>query len=218
MIWGFHYSDLFTSVPGIVGAIVGTIGLVLTAVFGKFKNFKLPYESAPGLSRGFLNFILFVPFLICFVFVTPTNAKMVLLIALLGIPLAGVAYLLFGSAFANHRYTRPMPAGWLFWKKVREDVIVGGTLLTPLAVARHQQGVPLQEMLASAEYKPDEIWERRSRTAIQQKIEIYYFLFFLCAISTVVAGALSVQALITCAAPLDSAITIWSEARPAKKS
>jgi hypothetical protein len=143
---------------------------------------------------------------------------MALLIALLGIPLAGVAWFLFGRAFANHRYTRPMPAGRLFWKKVREDVIVGGSVLTPLAAARHQQGIPLQEVLASAEYKPDEIWERRSRTAIQQKVEIYYFLFFLCAITTVVAGALSVQALITLTAPLDSAITIWSEAHPAKKS
>ena len=218
MIGGFHYGDLFAPVLGIVSAVVGTIGLIITAVFGKFKYFKLPYESAPGLSRGALIFVLFVPFLICFVIVKPTNAAVVLGSAfLVGMPLAVKNFRHFGRVFANNRYTKPTPAGCLFWKKIREDVIVGGTVLTPHAALLFSQGVSMQNILARAEYKPDEVWVRSSRTEIQQKIEIYYFLFFLFAITTVVASTLSVQALIMHAAPLDAAITVWNKAHPTEK-
>lgn len=217
MIGGFHYSDLFASVPGIVTAVVGTLGTVLTAIFGKFKSFKLPYESAPGLSRGFLNFVLFIPFVVCFVFVTPMNARFFLLASLLGIPVAWFSFFQFGKAFANHRYTRPVQSGWLIWKKIRDEIVVGGTQLTPAAERKHEQGEPLQKILASAEYKPDEVWERSSRTAIQLKIESFYYLFFLCAVVSIVAGALSMQALITRTAPLDAAAKIWDASHPTKQ-
>lgn len=210
----FHYGDLFTTVPGITVAVVGTIAAILTAVFGASKKFQLPSETAPGLSRGFLNFILFIPFVLCFVLITPENAVLALLIALIGIPLAGAAMFAYGNVLANHRYTRPVPRGWLFWKRVGEEVIVGGTILTPDAQAK-TGSITLQDMLASAEYKPDEIWERRSRTGIQQRIEFFYYLFFLCAVTTVSAGALATQALVTKEAPLVRAQTIWQQAHPA---
>jgi hypothetical protein len=213
----FPYADLFTSVPGIVVAVLGTISTVVVAIFGKFGSFKLPYESAPGLSRGFFNFILFLPFVVCFIFISPENARVFVVAALLGIPLAWVAYFYYGKAFANHRYVRPRLAGW-FRKKVQDEVIVGGTTLTPAAQQKAHQGETLQAMLASAEYKPDEIWVRGSRTAIQLRIETCYYLFFFFAIVSVVAGALSLQTLITRVSPLEAATRVWDASHPAPPS
>lgn len=205
----FHYSELFATVPGITIAVVGTISAILIAVFGPFKKFQLPFESAPGLPRGFINFILFIPFILCFVLITPTNAIISLVIALTGIPLAGVFMFAYGRLLTNHRYTRPVRKGFLFWRRVDEAVIVGGDVLTP--EARAQAHKPLQELLAMAEYNPDEIWVRTSRTMIQQRIELYYFLFFFCTVVTISAGALAIQALIAKEAPLASAQAIWAK-------
>ncbi len=65
-----------------------------------------------------------------------------------------------------------------------------------------------------AEYKPNVIWVQASRTAIQQKIELFYFVFSFCAVLTVSAGALALQALIADEAPLASAHALWSQAHP----
>jgi hypothetical protein len=204
----FHYADLFATVPGIVVAVIGTVTAVLTAVVGKFKSFQLPYESAPGLSRGFLNFVLFVPFVVCFVSVSPQSATIFLIAALIGVPAAWFMHYKYGQTFANHRYVRPRLAGW-FRRKIRDEIIVGGTKLTAAAAQKVAQGESLQTILASAEYQPDEIWVRDSRTSIQQKIEFFYYSFFLFAVVSVVAGALSLQALITHVAPLHSAAKVW---------
>ena len=206
----FEYGELFATVPGITVGVIGTIGAILTAVFGPFKKFQLPSESAPGLSRGFLNFILFIPFIWCFVLITPDNAVFALLVAFAGVAAAGVAMFAYGKVLSNHRYTRPIPKGFLFWKRKGEEVVIGGTTLTPRAQA--MAGIPLQEMLAMAEYKADEIWERKPRTGIQQRIELFYYLFFFFAVTTVSAGALSVQALVAKEAPLTRAQIIWSKA------
>lgn len=208
----FRYSELFATVPGITAAVVGTISAILIAVFGPFKTFQLPFESAPGLSRGFLKFILFIPFILCFVLITPADAVLALAIALIGMPAAGVAMFAYGRVLANHRYTKPIPKGFLLWKRVGEAIIVGGTILTSAAKAKAD--IPTQELLAMAEYKPDEIWIRTSRTSIQQKIEFFYFVFFFCAVLTVSAGALALQALIANEAPLASAQALWSQAHP----
>ena len=193
-------------------AVISTIGTILTAVFGPFKKFRLPSETAPGLSRGFLNFILFIPFILCFVLITPANAILALLIALVGILAASTTMFAYGKVLANHRYTRPVPKGFLFWKRVGEEVVIGGTALTP--AAQNKLPLPLQTQLAMAEYKADEIWERASRTRIQQRVELFYFLFFFFAVTTVSTGALALQALITKEAPLAGAQIIWAEAHP----
>ncbi len=208
----FDYGEFFASAPGITVAVISTIGAILTAVFGPFKKFRLPSETAPGLSRGFLNFILFIPFILCFVLITPANAILALFVSLVGIPAAGIAMFSYGRVLANHRYTRPIPKGFLFWKRVGEEVIIGGTVLT--LDAQNKLPSPLQTQLAMAEYKADEIWERASRTTIQQRVELFYFLFFFLAVTTVSAGALAVQALITKEAPLTRAQIIWAGAHP----
>jgi hypothetical protein len=163
------------------------------------------------LSRGFLNVVLFTPFVVCFALVSPENAKAIIIgAALIGVPLAAVCFSMYGRVFANHRYIKPSPARW-YRPWLREDVLVGGSLLTQAAREKQlKTKQPLQEMLASAEYKPDEIWERSSRTNIQQKVELWYYAFFLFAIIPIVAASLSLQALVSKESPIDSARKVWS--------
>ena len=131
----FHYGDLFASVGGIAAAVVSSLGAVGTALFG-FKKFQLPYDSVDGFPRGIANFVLFVPFVLCCIFITPQNARAAVLIAALGVPAGVACFVFYNMAFRNHRFTKPVPSGWRFWKGVGEAVIVGGTVLTPAARSR----------------------------------------------------------------------------------
>src|SRR5258708_3222066 len=130
MSHSFNYSDIFASIGGMTVAVLACLSAVLTATLGKFKKFRLPAENAPGLSRGFLNVVLFTPFVVCFALVSPENAKAVIIgAALVGVPLAAVCYSMYGRTFANHRYTKPSPPRW-YRPWLREDVLVGGSILT----------------------------------------------------------------------------------------
>jgi len=94
---------------------------------------------------------------------------------------------------------------------MKEDVVIGGSTLTEAANEKQNETKQtLQELLASAEYKPDVIWERTSRTSIQQQVELWYYAFFLFAIIPIIAASLSLQALVSDKSPLDSARKLWS--------
>jgi hypothetical protein len=219
MSTSFNYGDLFASVGGMTVAVLACISAVLTATFGKFKKLQLPAENAPGLSRGFLNVVLFTPFVVCFALVSPQNATAIIIgAAMIGVPIALLCFSMYGQVFANHRYVKPSPPKW-YRPWIREDVLIGGSVLTAAAKKKQEEtGQPTQEMLASAEYKPDEIWERPSRTSIQKKVEIWYYAFFLFAIIPIVAASLALQALISKESPLDSARKVWSPPLPTEKN
>ncbi|MGD7180823.1 hypothetical protein, partial [Ralstonia pseudosolanacearum] len=166
MTGAFNNYDLFAAIGGITVAGVCSLGAVGTALFG-FKRFRLPYDTKDGFPRGIANFLLFVPFILCFIFITPQNGKLVTLIALIGVPVGMFCFAQYNIAFRNHRFTKPVPSGWMIWKRDREEIIVGGKVLTKNARDRiAQTGKSEQETLAEAAYNPDEIWER-SRDGVQ---------------------------------------------------
>lgn len=206
----FHYSDLFASVGGVTVAVVTSLGAVGVALFG-FKKFQLPYGAADGFPRGIANFVLFVPFILCFIFITPQNAKLAAVIAVIGVPVGVFCFVRYNIAFRNHRFIKPVPGGWMFWKRNCETVIVGGTVLTQGARDRiAMTGKTVQETLAEAAYDPDEIWERPGRTSLQFRVEVWFYAFLLVAVISVVAASLALQALISNAAPLDAASKLWA--------
>lgn len=210
MTTAFHYSDLFASIGGVTAAVVASLGAVGLALFG-FKKFQLPYDADDGFPRGIANFVLFVPFILCFIFITPTNAKLAALIALIGVPIGIICFIRYNVAFRNHRFIKPIPSGWMFWKRNREAVVVGGTALTQNASDRiAKTGKTVQETFAEAAYDPDEIWSRASRIGVQLRIEVWFYAFLLAAVISVVAGSLALQALISKAAPLDAASKLWA--------
>jgi hypothetical protein len=66
-------------------------------------------------------------------------------------------------------------------------VVIGGTTLMPDAIARQDQAHQSEQtLLAEAEYKPDEIWTRPSRVAVQAGIEQWYYGFMLCLLLAIV--------------------------------
>lgn len=208
------FNELFAAAGGITLAVIASLTAFATALFG-FKKFQLPYDTADGFPRTIANFVLFVPFVLCFLFITPRNAHLAALIALGGLPLGYFCFSRYGRAFRNHRYTRPIPPGWMLWRTHREAVIVGGDVLTREAEAKlatHPQ--PLQGLLKSAEYEPDEIWVRESRIKIQQRVERWFYAFLLCAIISVAAASLALQAALSNTAPLESARRLWNTSQP----
>jgi hypothetical protein len=97
---------------------------------------------------------------------------------------------------------------WLQWN--RDEVVIGGTALTPGAEARKAQtNAAEQKLLAEAEYNPDEIWLRPARVAVQLRIERWYYGFMFCAVLTVVLAALCAQTLLSDEAPLITAKRVW---------
>jgi|SRR6266404_862316 len=157
------YRDLFTSMTGLIVAVVATLSSVLTAIFGPFKKMRLPVESVPGTSRGVLNLVMFAPFLICFFSVSSGNARIFLYCSLIPLVLAVWSYQRYGSLLGLHGFTKPRPRKFLWWTWIREDTVIGGTVLQPDAQALKKKGHQNeQELLAGAEYKPDEIWPRKA--------------------------------------------------------
>ncbi|MCK4165569.1 hypothetical protein HFK89_24835 [Ralstonia pseudosolanacearum] len=209
MTGAFNNYDLFAAIGGITVAGVCSLGAVGTALFG-FKRFRLPYDTKDGFPRGIANFLLFVPFILCFIFITPQNGKLVTLIALIGVPVGMFCFAQYNIAFRNHRFTKPVPSGWMIWKRDREEIIVGGKVLTKNARDRiAQTGKSEQETLAEAAYNPDEIWERSSRTSLQLRIEIWFYAFLLSSVIPVVVASLALQAVISNTAPVDAASKLW---------
>jgi hypothetical protein len=210
----FPYQELFGSVAGIAAAVVASLAAIGTAVFG-FKRFQLPYDPNDGFPRGIANFILFGPFVLCFMFITPQNATHAAVLALIGVPLAYIFFNLYNLTLRNHRFIKPVPAGWMFWKSERELIIVGGTELTPVASQRKQHtNESEQHMLATAAYDPDEIWERPSRTNVQLRVELWFYCFLLLAVTCVVTWSLALQAVVSKTAPRDAAAKLWTSYHP----
>jgi hypothetical protein len=209
---------MFVPMLGLIAAVLATVVAVLTAVFGPFKNLRLPVESVPGSSRGMLNVVLFAPFLVSFLLINPVWAVRTLVIALASLLAAFVCYQKYGGQLNLCRYTKPHARGFLWFQWNRDEVIIGGTELMPEAAARKAQtSATEQKLLAEAEYNPDEIWTRSSRVAAQLRIERWYYGFMLCALLTVVLAALAGQTLLSGEAPLTTAQRVWLEATvPAK--
>lgn len=205
---------MFVPMLGLITAVFATLTAVLTAVFGPFKKLRLPVESVPGVSRGVLNMVLFAPFLICFLLIDAWWARPALLAALVALVFGFVCYQKYGGELNLHRYTKPRPRGFLWFQWIREDIVIGGSQLTPGAVARQKQtGVADQQvLLKEAEYMPDEVWTRQSRVAAQLRIERWYYGFMLCAVLTVVLAALAGQTILSGEAPLTSAQRVWAKA------
>jgi len=205
---------------GIITAVVVTIGGVLTTVLGPLKKLRLPVEaqSVRGHNKGLLNVVLFAPFVICFVFMRKAWASWALVVALLPLILAVWCYQNFGGLLDEHRFVKPRARRFLWWRWIREEYIIGGTVLRPDAAARKARtGENEAQMLKAAEYDPDEIWERPDRILIRKKIERYYYGFMLCTLLTVVLAALALQTVLSGEDPLVSAQHVWTKIA-AKKS
>jgi len=196
---------IFAPLLGIISAVVATTGSILMTVFGPLKRLRLPVESVPGMSRGFLNVVLFAPFVACFLSIDPGTAKIGMIAAVIALVLGVYCYQAFGALMGLHRYVKPMP-GKLFKRRIREEIICGGDQLTPAATLRQSQtGRMPQELLADAGYNPDEIWLRPGRVAVQTRIERWYYSFMLCTLLTVVLAALVLETDLTGRAPLTDA-------------
>jgi len=203
---------IFMPMLGLISAVVATLAAVLTAVFGPFKRLRLPVESAPGLSRGVLNVVLFAPFLICFLLVDPTWARPALVAALVALVVGFICYQRYAGELSSNGYTKPHARRflWLQWNK--DEVLIGGTELTADATARKvQTHATEQKLLAEAEYKPDEIWVRSSRVGAQLRMERWYYGFILCSVLSVVLAALAGQTILSGEAPLAMAQRLWHE-------
>jgi len=201
-------------VAGIITAVVATIGGVLTTVLGPIKKLRLPVEaqSVPGHKTGLLNVVLFAPFLICFVFMRKEWAPWALVVALLPLILAVWCYQSFGGLLDAHRYVKPRARRFLWWQWIREEHIIGGTVLKPDAVAYKERTHETEaQMLKAAAYDPDEIWERPDRIRIRKKIERYYYGFMLCTLLTVVLAALALQTVLSGEEPVTSAQRVWAK-------
>lgn len=205
---------MFGPMLGLITAVVATIGALMIAVFGPIKRLRLPVESVPGMSRGLLNMVLFAPFLVCFLLIDTSLAKPALACSLVALALGYLCYEKYGGQLTEYGYTRPRPWSLLgLFKRIRDDTVIGGRELTSQAAARKRQtGKSEQELLAEAEYKPDEIWTRRSRAAEQKKLERWYYGFMLCALLTVALAALAGQTILSGEAPLAQAKRVWSKA------
>jgi hypothetical protein len=204
---------MFVPMLGLIAAVVATLAAVLTAVFGPFKKLRLPVESVPGTSRGVLNMVLFAPFLISFLLIDPARARPALLVSLVPLVPAFICYQNYGGRLNLHRYTKPRARRFLWFQWNRDEVIIGGTELTPDAAARKARThATEQTLLAEAEYKPDEIWMRPGRISAQTWIERWYYGFLLCTLLTVVLAALAGQTLLSGEAPLVSAQRVWAKA------
>jgi len=207
--------ELFAPMLGFIAAVVWTLAAVVTTVFGRIKKLQLPAESVPGSSRGLLNLILFAPFLVCFFLIKPALAWPALIASLVFLAGAFVCYQKYAGELSLYRYTKPRPRGFLWWKSVAEDLVIGGPDLEPLAAAKKAQtGATEQQMLAEAEYKPDVIWTRKTRIPVQLRIERWFYAFMLCALLTVILAALAGQALLSGEAPFTTAQRVWAKVFP----
>ena len=203
--------DIFVPLLGLTAAVIATLGSLLTTVFGPFKRLRLPLALQDGNSRGFLNVLLFAPFIICFVLVSPPWARWSLILSLLPLVFAILFYSSFRKQIGLNRYTKPKPRRFLHKNWTREDIILGGTDLTNLAKIKEKGGADLQILLAEAEYDPDKIWTRKSRIAVQQLTERHYYGFMLSSLLTVVLASLSLQSLLSGESPLESAKRVWKD-------
>lgn len=200
---------------GLVAAVIWTLGGVLTAVFGPMKKLRLPVESVPGSSRGVLNLVLFAPFVVSFLLIKPAWAWLALGTSLVALVGAFLCYQKYGGLLNLYRYTKPRQRGFLWFKSVAEDAVIGGPDLRPEAAARKAQtGASLQKLLAEAEYKADDIWTRPTRIPVQLRIERWYYGFMLCTLLTVVLAALAGQTLLSGEAPLTTAQRVWAKGFP----
>jgi hypothetical protein len=204
--------NIFAPMLGLITAMVATIGAVLTAVFGPFKNLRLPVESVPGSSRGALNVFLFAPLAVSFLSIDTATARPALIVSLVALVAAFVCYQQYGGALSLHRYTKPRVFRFLWIQRVREDVVIGGSQLQPDAAKRKREThATEQTLLAEAEYKADEIWTRPSRVQAQLRIERWYYGFMLCALLTVVIAALATQTVLSGESPLVAAQRLWNQ-------
>jgi hypothetical protein len=147
-----------------------------------------------------LNVVLFAPFMVCFLSVTPENARLFLFGALAPLALAVVFYQSYGSMLGRFRYEKPVNAARKY------DTIIGGTDFTPNAVqVRANENASEQQLLKMAAYNPDEVWTRESRVDVQSKIERMYYGFLLSSVLTVVMASLAAQTLVLEESPLESA-------------
>lgn len=218
--YGPSLRDLFP-VAGLVAAVVATVGAVLITILGPIKKLRLPVEarSARGHDAGLLNVVLFAPFVICFVFMSQKSAPWALVAALLPLIGAVFCYQTFGGLLDVHRYVKPRARRFLWWQWNREEYILGGTVLTPAAIAyMARTGVREAEALKAAEYNPDEIWDRADRAFIRKKVERFYYGFMLCALLTVVLAALALQTVLSGEDPLTSAREVWAKLAAARAS
>jgi MFS family permease len=148
--------EMFVPMLGFIAAVIATSAAVLTAVFGPFKRLRLPVESVQGLSRGVLNMVLFAPFLVSFLLIDLAWARPALLVSLVALVAAFICYQNYGGLLNLHPYTKPRARRFLWFEWNTDEVIIGGTELTPDAAARKAQTrAPEQRLLAEAEYKPD---------------------------------------------------------------
>ena len=148
--------EMFVPMLGFITAVIATLAMVLTAVFGPFKRLRLPVESVLGQSRGVLNLALFAPFLVSFLLMDVAWARPALLVSLVALVLAFICYQECDGQLKLHRkYTQPIPRKFLWRDRIGEGVIIGGTELTPNAAARVQAGATEQTILAEAEYDPE---------------------------------------------------------------
>jgi hypothetical protein len=195
---------------GLVVGIVATLGALMTAIFGPFKKIRLPVENVPGFSRGILNVVLFAPFVLSFIIVSPQNAQYVLFASLAAMLMAVYGYLKFGRLFATYQFTKPRARRVLWFEWKREETVIGGATMTPEAKAKKKEtGQSDQALLASAEYDPDVIWQRSSRIDVQIRIEGWYYAFMLFSVLTVVTAALGAQALLSEEKPFDAVKKEW---------
>jgi len=213
MIYALTLREMFVPMLGLIAAVMATLVAVMIAIFGPFKTLRLPVESVQGSSRGVLNLVLFAPFLISFLLIDPIVARPALLVSLAVLVAAFVCYQKYGSQVTLYRYTKPSQHGFMWFKWVREDVIIGGSELTTEAEVRKQKtSHTVQRLLAEAEYDPDEIWTRQSRVVAQTWVERWYYGFMLCALLTIVLATLAGQTILSGEAPLVSAQKIWVKA------
>jgi hypothetical protein len=145
-------------------------------------------------------------------------SRQALVAALVALVVAFICYQKYGEQLSLYRYTMPRARRFLWFQWNRDEVVIGGSELTPAAASRKAlTHATEQKLLAEAEYKPDEIWTRAGRVAAQLRIERWYYSFMLCALLTVVLGALAGQTLLSGEAPLTTAQRVWVEATaPAK--
>lgn len=206
------YRDMFVPMLGFITAVTATLVAILTAIFGPFKKLRLPIESVPGMSRGVLNIVLFAPFVACFLLVDPFNARHALILSLLTLPCAFVCYQMLGKRLNQHRFNKPRARRFLWFKWNRDEVVIGGTSLTPRAAERKRRtGANEQKLLAEAEYNADEIWERPGRARSQACIERWYYGFMLFSLLSVVLASLAGQALLSAEAPASIAKRVWAK-------
>jgi hypothetical protein len=206
--------ELFGPLSGMIAAVVFTIGAALKALLGSLKTYRLPPEgeTIPKGTRGVLNVVLFAPFLICFFLMRPELALPALIAALVPMVIAVVCYQKYGGLLRLHRHTKPKDRHFLWFQWNKDEYLLGGTELQPrIAKRKAETGFDDQRLLAETEYKPDEVWTKESRLAVQTNIERWYYGFMLCALLTVVIAALSTQTILSGEAPRASAERIWAK-------